>query len=80
MYRFLSEDDCWRLVDVRWASEGVLGGDSGDWLLLDDNGRVIKDPLAQQKLEPRSLVCRVNEFYFLTDPHEFIFRYRSIQI
>ena len=65
---------CWRLVDVHWASLTVFGGTSSDWLLLDNNGHVIRDPLWRQTLEPASLVHKVNDSFFLMDSHQFIYR------
>ncbi|KAI0219009.1 hypothetical protein LSAT2_029350 [Lamellibrachia satsuma] len=62
-------DGVWRLVDVKWAARHVTGNDREDWILVDDNGKGAKDVTA----ELSSLKYAYNEFYFFTDPYQFIY-------
>ena len=59
---------------MEWAIRGVTGGGSGDWLLLDDNGQLVKDPSQLKSSGERSLLYRVDESAFLPDPHHFVYR------
>ncbi|ELT97869.1 hypothetical protein CAPTEDRAFT_204392 [Capitella teleta] len=58
----------WRLCDPHWASRGK-NENKGLWDLIDDNGqgsRALPD-------EGKSLRYNYEDFYFLTDPEEFIY-------
>ena len=65
------------MVDVEWALRGVTGSGSPDWVLLDDNGQLVKNPVQPMSSE-RALLYRIDESAFLPDPHHFI--YRSVKI
>ena len=65
------------MVHVEWALRGVTGSGSPDWVLLDDNGQLVKNPVKPMSSE-RTLLYRIDESAFLPDPHHFI--YRSVKI
>ena len=71
---FFTSDDCWRLVHVNWALHSV-SKDELDWMLVDDDGQVIKTPIKQTEAGPRVFYYDLDENYFLTDPQNFIYRY-----
>ena len=71
---YFTLDDCWRLVHVHWALQSV-SKDEHDWLLVDDDGQVIKRPVKQKQVGPSKLFYDLDESYFLTDPQNFIYRY-----
>ena len=62
-------DGIWKLVDVKWACRHVVGNERDDWMLVDDNGQGAKDVKTNQA----ALEYAYNEFYFLTDPYQFIY-------
>ena len=72
-----TSDDCWRLVHVHWALHKV-SKEEHDWLLVDDDGQVIKRPIKQAQALPSVMYYELDENYFLTDPQNFIYRYFPI--
>ena len=62
-------DGVWRLVDVNSASRHVIDNDGGDWVLVDGVSREAKDVATIDA----SLRSDYNEFYFLTDPQNFVY-------
>ena len=61
-------------MHVHWALQSV-SKDEHDWLLVDDDGQVIKRPVKQKQVGPSKLYYDLDESYFLTDPQNFIYRY-----
>ena len=72
--QLFASDDCWRLVHVHWALHSV-SKDERDWLLVDDDGQMIKRPIKQTQTGERVFYYELDENYFLTDPQNFIYRY-----
>jgi hypothetical protein len=64
-------DGSWYLVDVHWSSSHVSGGSSSDWLLLDDNGKIVKNP--SREVNKKKQYYKYDERYFLMNPEEFIY-------
>lgn len=62
-------DGEWRFIDAFWASACVVGKKSGEWTLVDTDGNVAQDDEETSEGETQH---RVNEFYFLPDPDQFI--------
>ncbi|XP_046357962.2 uncharacterized protein LOC124136163 isoform X2 [Haliotis rufescens] len=64
-------DDSWRFVDAFWASACVVGRKSGEWALVDSDGKV--DDEEEDAAETEGTTeHRINEFYFLPDPDKLI--------
>ncbi len=61
----------WRLVDPHWGSSYITGGGSGEWLLLDDDGK--GQDLKEMEVCPVERGFSCDESYFLTNPEEFIY-------
>lgn len=59
----------WHFIDAFWASACVVGKKSGEWTLVDTDGNVAQDDEETSEGETQH---RVNEFYFLPDPDQFI--------
>ena len=62
-------DGIWRLIDVNWGARHVTGGDSSDWILVDNNGERAKEVAP----EPSMMKYAYDEAYFFTDPYQFIY-------
>ena len=62
-------DGQWRLLDVFWASTVLVGKKSREWALIDNDGNEADDD--DDDVEGKT-VHTVNEFFFLTDPDQFI--------
>ena len=62
-------DGIWRLIDVNWGARHVTGSDSGDWILVDNNGERAKEVAP----EPSMMKYAYDEAYFFTDPYQFIY-------
>lgn len=63
-------DRIWYLVDVHWSSKHVTGSESGEWKLLDDNGKISENP---KNDTVKGVHYQYNENYFLTNPEELIY-------
>ena len=63
-------DDVWRLVDVNWGARHVIGGGTGDWVLVDNNGMQAKEA---EPVGPTATKYASDESYFLTDPYQFVY-------
>ncbi|XP_013404637.1 uncharacterized protein LOC106169650 isoform X2 [Lingula anatina] len=68
-------DGEWRLMDVFWASSCVVGRTSKEWTLLDIDGKIVSDDRDdyEEGDEEGETHHRINEFYFMPDPDQFIF-------
>ena len=60
----------WYLVDINWSLPHVTGG-SDEWHVLDADGNITEDVTNNDKVE--ELRYTYNEYYFLTNPEEFIY-------
>ncbi|KAK6180468.1 hypothetical protein SNE40_012616 [Patella caerulea] len=66
-------DKSWRLVHPLWSFRAVTGFSKGNWTMIEKEGQAVN------KKESKSSgndVVQLNEFYFLTDPDEFIYKCR----
>ncbi|OWF35540.1 uncharacterized protein LOC110442809 isoform X2 [Mizuhopecten yessoensis] len=59
----------WRFLDAFWASACVVGKKSGEWTLIDSDGNITQD---EDDTSDGETQHRINEFYFLPDPKQFI--------
>lgn len=59
----------WHLANVHWCSKKVSGLDPGEWVLLDDDGRVLRGV----KKQKRQIHYEYDESYFLTNPEQFVY-------
>ncbi|XP_013404632.1 uncharacterized protein LOC106169646 [Lingula anatina] len=68
-------DGEWRLMDVFWASSCVVGRTSKEWTLLDIDGKIVSDDSDdyEEGDEEGETHHRINEFFFMPDPDQFIF-------
>lgn len=57
----------WYLIDVHWASRKVSGVEAEEWQLIEFNRQQSKEMSTPQD------IYEFDEFYFLTDPEEFIY-------
>jgi hypothetical protein len=64
-------DKTWYLMDVHWSSKKVSGVKSKEWMLLDDNGKVVDKP--DVEAQPVEEHYKYDESYFLTNPEELIY-------
>lgn len=62
-------DGAWRLVHSLWAFRSVVGFNTGAWTLVETEGKQINQKQESSLGKP---VRSVNEFYFLTDPEQFV--------
>lgn len=62
--------DSWRFIDAFWASACVVGKRSGEWTLVDADGEMEDEEL--NEVAEGETQHRINEFYFLPDPDQFI--------
>ncbi|KAH9504187.1 hypothetical protein Btru_065262 [Bulinus truncatus] len=62
-------DGNWRLVDAFWACACVVGKKSGEWTLVDADGDIQEN---EESATEGETLHRINEFFFLTDPDQFI--------
>ncbi|XP_069137435.1 hillarin-like [Argopecten irradians] len=61
----------WRLVFPLWAMSAVVGKSSGAWTLVETKGHGVR----QKEEESAGVtIAKINEYYFFTDPSEFIYR------
>ncbi|XP_033750612.1 hillarin-like [Pecten maximus] len=61
----------WRLVFPLWALSAVVGKSTGAWTLVETKGQGVRQK--EEKSEGVT-IATVNEYYFLTDPSELIYR------
>lgn len=64
-------DKSWRLIDMQWASRQVVTQDKGEWELIDDGTG--SKPAKSQDSDVSYDIYAYEEFYFLTDPEEFVY-------
>ncbi|GAB1600006.1 uncharacterized protein LOC115214248 isoform X1 [Argonauta hians] len=64
-------DKSWRLIDMQWASRQVVTQDKGEWELIDDGTG--SKPAKSDETDVSYDIYAYEEFYFLTDPEEFIY-------
>ncbi|RUS77650.1 hypothetical protein EGW08_014593 [Elysia chlorotica] len=62
--------ESWRFIDAFWASACVVGKRSGEWTLVDAEGEVEDEDVGE--VTEGETQHRINEFYFLPDPDQFI--------
>ncbi|XP_050400017.2 hillarin [Patella vulgata] len=63
-------DGSWRLVHPLWSFRAVAGFSKGNWILIEDEGQAVNRKESESSGHD---VTGLNEFYFLTDPDEFIY-------
>ncbi|ESP00550.1 hypothetical protein LOTGIDRAFT_157826 [Lottia gigantea] len=66
-------DGDWRIVHALWSFRAVSGFNQGNWTQIERDGKALntKDTKSSGKG-----VTQLNEYYFLTEPEEFIYKCR----
>ncbi|KAK6180469.1 hypothetical protein SNE40_012617 [Patella caerulea] len=66
-------DKSWRLVHPLWSFRAVTGFSMGNWTMIEKEGQAVNK---KESKSSGSDVVQLNEFYFLTNPDEFIYKCR----
>ncbi|XP_060082726.1 hillarin-like [Ylistrum balloti] len=61
----------WRLVFPLWAMSALVGKSTGAWTLVETKGQGVRQKEEQSE---GVNIATVNDYYFLTNPDEFIYR------
>ncbi|KAK7116087.1 lim and transglutaminase domain protein ltd-1-like [Littorina saxatilis] len=67
-------DGSWRLVHVFWALVGLAGFNKGGWTKVEEGGQAVRQ---KEKASEGKTVNRQEDFWFLTDPDQFIYFCRA---
>ncbi|KAK7496944.1 hypothetical protein BaRGS_00011924 [Batillaria attramentaria] len=67
-------DGQWRLVHVFWALVGVEGFNKGGWTKVEQGGKAVRQ---KEQANKGKQVYMFEEFWFLTNPDEFIYLCRA---
>lgn len=60
----------WRFVFPLWAFSAIVGHSTGTWTLVESDGQGARETAAKSS---GVTVANFNDYYFLTDPDEFIY-------
>ncbi|KAL5005340.1 hypothetical protein ScPMuIL_018796 [Solemya velum] len=60
----------WRIIHPLWACRSVQGHKSGNWTLVESGGTGVRQ---QETAAAGTEIKTFNEYYFLTDPQEFVY-------
>ncbi|XP_062597788.1 uncharacterized protein LOC134259203 [Saccostrea cucullata] len=60
----------WRLVFPLWAFSAIVGHSTGTWTLVESDGKGARETAEKSS---GTTVSNFNDYYFLTDPEEFIY-------
>ncbi|OWF54020.1 hillarin-like [Mizuhopecten yessoensis] len=61
----------WRIVFPLWAMSAVVGKSTGAWTLVETKGQAVRQ---KEEESVGVTIATVNDYYFLTDPSDFIYR------